>query len=196
MGMFMSFMGNGPSLKNLWILDSVTDELYKRFIKKPILDFEDFHLAILDIFSSFNSSLPGRHYDVPPQEDVEACFRNWEAAPDSEKKKVFIDFVKKNAKLSKLDDTTVIVGLVTPPAAMVLKRVGENVPQVKKIKVIPDSIFVPSATLLALVSVRLTRRMSPVKKSSQSDKKDENVRVVCTEYVDPMVGPAVAEAAK
>lgn len=67
--------------------------------------------------------------------------------------------MKKKVNLSKLDDSTLITGIVTPPAAMAAKRAGESVPQLKLIKTIPDVIFVPTATVLALVSVKLSRKM-------------------------------------
>ncbi|XP_042506476.1 uncharacterized protein LOC122082774 [Macadamia integrifolia] len=159
MGLAMSYLGKGmPSAK---MLGMVTDTLYKQFIEKPIGTFEEFHVAVLDIFNSFNSALPGRHYDVPAREDVEASYENWKAESDPIKKKeVFMDLMNNKMSTSKLDNTTMVVGLVTPPAAMAVKRVGETIPQIKVIKAIPDVIFVPSATLLALISVRLSRRTS------------------------------------
>ncbi|KAK9273528.1 hypothetical protein L1049_018338 [Liquidambar formosana] len=71
---------------------------------------------------------------------------------------VFIKFMKK-VSFSKLDDSSLITGLVTPPAAMAAKRAGEKVPQLNVIKAIPDVIFVPAATVLALISVKLSRRI-------------------------------------
>ncbi|XP_052193611.1 uncharacterized protein LOC127802024 isoform X2 [Diospyros lotus] len=139
------------------MLNFAMGTLYSRFMEKDVKNFEDFHMGILDIFSTFNASLPGKHYDVPLRKEIEECFTVWKAAAESEKKKVFIDFMKKNVKLSKLDDATMITGLVTPPAAMAAKRAGEGVPQLKMIKAIPDVLFVPSATLLALISVKLSR---------------------------------------
>lgn len=65
----------------------------------------------------------------------------------------------KRVNISKLDDFTLITGLVTPPAAMAAKRAGENVPQLKLIKALPDVIFVPSITVLALVSAKLSQKM-------------------------------------
>lgn len=67
--------------------------------------------------------------------------------------------MKTKVNLSKLDDCTMITGLITPPAAMVAKKAGGNVPQLKIIKAIPDVIFVPSATVLALISAKLSRRI-------------------------------------
>lgn len=78
---------------------------------------------------------------------------------ESKKKEVLVKFMKEKVNLSKLDDSTLITGIVTPPAAMAAKRAGESLPQLKLIKAIPDVIFVPSATVLALVSVKLSRKM-------------------------------------
>ncbi|KAK6162631.1 hypothetical protein DH2020_002472 [Rehmannia glutinosa] len=145
------------------MLSLVMGTLHRQFIEKDIKSFEEFHMAILDIFSTVNAALPGKHYDVPSQRKFrlwrQACFNEWKAANESEKKKVFIEFMKKKVNLSKLDDSTLITGIVTPPAAMAAKRAGESVPQLKLIKAIPDVIFVPSATVLALVSVKLSRKM-------------------------------------
>ncbi|KAF9603216.1 hypothetical protein IFM89_034549 [Coptis chinensis] len=158
MGLLMSYMNKGvPSVQ---VLNLLTDTVYKQFITKDIKNFDEFHIAMLDIFITFNSALPGMHYDVPQREDVEECFRKWQESTAEQKKKVIEDFMVKFVNLSKLDDYTMITGLVTPPAAMALKRAGENVPQLNKIKIIPDVVFVPTATLLALITVKLTRRLS------------------------------------
>jgi Ni,Fe-hydrogenase III small subunit len=67
--------------------------------------------------------------------------------------------MKETVNLSKVDDFVLIAGIVTPPAAMVAKRAGEKVPQLKAIKAIPDVLFVPTATVLALVSVKFSKRL-------------------------------------
>ncbi|KAL8062383.1 hypothetical protein ABFX02_02G143500 [Erythranthe guttata] len=157
MGMMMSFMGKG--LPTGQMLSLVMGTLHRQFIEKDIKSFEEFHVAILDIFSTVNAALPGKHYDVPSPKEVQACFNNWKEANEAEKKKVFIEFMKKKVNLSKLDDSTLITGIVTPPAAMAAKRAGESVPQLKLIKAIPDVIFIPTATIIALVSVKLSRKM-------------------------------------
>ncbi|OVA11896.1 hypothetical protein BVC80_747g20 [Macleaya cordata] len=71
---------------------------------------------------------------------------------------MFIDFVTKNVSPSKVDNFTIMLGVATPPAAMALKRTGESLPQLKMLKLVPDVIFVPSATLITLISMKLTRR--------------------------------------
>ncbi|GAA0142405.1 hypothetical protein LIER_03312 [Lithospermum erythrorhizon] len=155
MGLFMSFMGKG--LPTTQMMSLVMGTLHKQFIQKDIENLEDFHKAILDIFSTVNAALPGKHYDLPPLKEVQACYEEWKSADESKKKQLFIDFMKKEVSLSKLDDSTLITGLVTPPAAMVAKKAGERVPQLSLIKAIPDVVFVPSATILALVTVKLSR---------------------------------------
>ncbi|XP_073277740.1 uncharacterized protein [Primulina huaijiensis] len=158
MGLFLSFMGKG--LPTTQLLSLVMGTLHRQFIQEDINTFEEFHFAILDIFNTVNAALPGKHYDVPLPKEVQACYDEWKgAANESEKKELFIKFMKKNVNISKLDDSTLIAGIVTPPAAMAAKKAGESLPQLKLIKTIPDVIFIPSATVLALVSVKLSRKM-------------------------------------
>ncbi|XP_051146291.1 uncharacterized protein LOC127261895 isoform X2 [Andrographis paniculata] len=136
-------------------------KLHKEFIEKDVKTFHQFHIAILDIFSAVNAALPGKHYDPPSTEEVEECFRVWKGAGTNQeqKKTIVVDFMKQHVNLSKLDEMTLTAGIVTPPAAMAAKRAGETLPQLNLIKNIPDVIFVPSATLLALISVKLSRKI-------------------------------------
>ncbi|GAV58767.1 hypothetical protein CFOL_v3_02300 [Cephalotus follicularis] len=162
MGMVMSFMGKG--LPKTDVYSYLMGALYKQFITEEIRDFNDFHKAILEIFTTFNSALPGKHYDVPSRKKVEKFFWQWkgkipENEDDSERKKLFHDFMMENMNLSKPDAITLITGVLTPPAAMAAKRAGENLPQLKMIKVVPDVIFVPSLTVMALVAAKLSRRI-------------------------------------
>ncbi|KAG2244755.1 hypothetical protein Bca52824_093408 [Brassica carinata] len=158
MGGSMGFLGKGVPPTQM--MNMVMGSLYKQFTKKAINNFDDFHVAVLDIFNNFNSALPGRHFDLPTPDEIKACFLGWKEAKDEEeKKKVFTEFIAKKVKPSKLDDVTMITGIASPPAAMAAKRAGENVPQLKFIKLIPDVIFVPTVTILAIVSAKLSRRM-------------------------------------
>ncbi|CAL9228170.1 hypothetical protein ISN45_Aa07g002940 [Arabidopsis thaliana x Arabidopsis arenosa] len=158
MGGSMGFLGKGVPPTQM--MNMVMGSLYKQFTQKAINSFDDFHVAVLDIFNNFNSALPGRHFDFPTPDQIKACFARWKEAKDEEeKKKLFIEFMSKSVKPSKLDDVTMITGIVSPPAAMAAKRAGENVPQLKLIKLIPDVIFVPTVTILAIVSAKLSRRM-------------------------------------
>lgn len=90
---------------------------------------------------------------------AQKVFAHWKDAKEPKKKEIFMEFMKKNVNLSKVDNTTIITGIVTPPVAMAAKKAGENVPQLKMIKAIPDVLFVPSATVLALMSVKISRRI-------------------------------------
>ncbi|CAN7108247.1 unnamed protein product [Brassica rapa subsp. narinosa] len=170
MGGSMGFLGKGVPPTQM--MNMVMGSLYKQFTKKAINNFDDFHVAVLDIFNNFNSALPGRHFDLPTPDEIKAridlfnspckiaCFLGWKEAKDEEeKKKVFTEFIAKKVKPSKVDDVTMITGIASPPAAMAAKRAGENVPQLKFIKLIPDVIFVPTVTILAIVSAKLSRRM-------------------------------------
>ncbi|CAN8229067.1 unnamed protein product [Cochlearia groenlandica] len=158
MGGSMGFLGKGVPPTQM--MNMVMGSLYKQFTQKDILNFDDFHVAVLDIFNNFNSALPGRHFDFPTPEEIKMCFTRWKAAKDEqEKKTLFLEFITKSVKPSKLDDVTIITGIVSPPAAMAAKRAGENLPQLKLIKLIPDVIFVPTVTILAIVSAKLSRRM-------------------------------------
>ncbi|XP_028095380.1 uncharacterized protein LOC114295347 isoform X2 [Camellia sinensis] len=142
MGMAMSFMGVG--LPSTQMFNYAMGTVYDQLMEKEINDFEDFHKSLLDLFSK----------------NKQACFTKWKGVADEkERKKVFIEFMRKEVKICKLDNTTLIVGLVMPPAAMGVKRAGESVPQLSLIKTIPDVVFVPSITVLALVSAKLSRRI-------------------------------------
>ncbi|GKU98880.1 hypothetical protein SLEP1_g11815 [Rubroshorea leprosula] len=158
MGNFMGFVKGGmPSTQ---MLNLLLGTLYKQFTDREVSNFDQFHIAILDILNTFNSALPGKHYDAPLHREVEECFNRWNNADEeSARKKVFIDFMKGKVKLSQLDNTTMITGLVAPPAAMAAKRAGEILPHVSIIKAVPDVIFVPAVTMAALMTSKLSRKI-------------------------------------
>ncbi|KAL5755036.1 hypothetical protein ACOSP7_023256 [Xanthoceras sorbifolium] len=166
MGMFMSLMGKG--LPSTQMFNMLMGTLYKQFTEKEIDTFQDFHQAFLDIFITVNSALPGKHYDAPSRKEVEDCYNTWKQSHMSERKDVFVDFMTKTLNLSMLDDTTMITGIVTPPAAMAAKKAGENVPQMRIIKAIPNVIFVPSITLMAIIAAKLSRKIIQRKRSHYS----------------------------
>ncbi|XP_027186614.1 uncharacterized protein [Cicer arietinum] len=105
-------------------------------------------------------ALPDKHYDVPSNKEIEDFFKQWNESNEENKNKIFSDFMLKNVNLSKVDDAMMITGIVAPPAAMMAKRTGQSVPQLSVMKAIPDVIFVPTATILALIAVKVTKRMS------------------------------------
>jgi hypothetical protein len=58
---------------------------------------------------------------------------------------------------------------VAPPATIVDKRTGQTTfPQLKFMNAIPDVIFVPSATVLALIAVKILRLMFIANTTSKS----------------------------
>ncbi|KAK7386132.1 hypothetical protein VNO78_26119 [Psophocarpus tetragonolobus] len=163
MGMVMSYMGGTGVEVASKGLSMITGTLYDRVIeKRKIENFNHFHTAILDIFNAINMALPGKHYDAPPLEDIKKCYDQWDQSKedDKNKKQIFTDFVNQNVNLGKADESMMITGIVAPPVAMVAKRTGQSVPQLSVIKAIPDVAFVPGATILALIAIKLTKRMA------------------------------------
>lgn len=68
--------------------------------------------------------------------------------------------MNKNVNLNRVDESTIITAIVAPPAAMVAKRTAQTtLPQLKFMNAIPDVVFVPSATVLALIAVKILRLM-------------------------------------
>ncbi|XP_074280028.1 uncharacterized protein LOC141605235 [Silene latifolia] len=170
MGLVSSFLGRRGS-PTTQMVNLVTGTLYNSFVAKDTNTFDEFHTAMLDIFNTFNSSLPGKHYDVPSRWEIEECFKEWKKAGVKERKQVFIDFMK-SVSLSKIDNTTVITGVVTPPVAMVAKKAGEKFPPLMMLKVVPDVVFVPTVTFLALISVRVSRHVVSRKKKVQLEEEN------------------------
>ncbi|KAF5469977.1 hypothetical protein F2P56_010531 [Juglans regia] len=158
MGVASSFMGKGM-FQSKQASDFISGTLYDQFIKKDIKNFDDFHIAVLDIFNSLNSALPSKHYDVPSRKDIEEIFTKWTKLAKDQKKDEFIDFMMKYVNQNKPDGAMIIAGIVAPPGAMVAKRAGESVGQLNMIKAIPDVVFVPSATMLVLVAVKFYKRI-------------------------------------
>ncbi|KAK9749172.1 hypothetical protein RND81_02G107000 [Saponaria officinalis] len=167
MGLAASFLA-GRGAPTTQMVNLVTGTLYNRFIEKDTNTFEEFHIGMLDIFNTFNTSLPGKHYDVPSRQEIEGCFEEWKKARNADKKQVFVNFIK-SVNLNKLDNTTLITGVVTPPVAMVAKKAGESIAPLKMLKLVPDVLFVPSATFIALISVRISRSVVSRKKTIQLD---------------------------
>ncbi|XP_058739168.1 uncharacterized protein LOC131611060 [Vicia villosa] len=142
------------------VLSLVMNKLYKQFVEKDIKEFEAFHVAILDTFNTINMALPGKHYDAPSYKDIKEISKRWEESNEEARKEMFRDFVNKNVNLNKVDESMIITAIVAPPAAMVAKRTGQGTfPSLKFMNAIPDVVFVPSATVLALIAVKILRLM-------------------------------------
>lgn len=159
MGLAASFLlGKGSPTTQM--VNMITGSLFNSFIEKDTETFPEFHVAFLDIYNTFNAALPGKHYDVPSEQEVKVCFDIWKnAKEESERKQIFVDFIKGRVSLNKPHKVTLITGLVMPPAAMAAKKAGERVPALKIIKAVPDVLFVPSATFLALISVQVSSKI-------------------------------------
>ncbi|KAG5009593.1 hypothetical protein AAZX31_07G107200 [Glycine max] len=103
-------------------------------------------------------ALPGKHYDAPTHDDIENYYETRTKSEEAQKKEAFIKFVTENVNQSKADESMMISGIVTPPVAMEAKKTGQTVPQLSIIKAVPDVAFVPEATILALIAIKLTRK--------------------------------------
>lgn len=84
----------------------------------------------------------------------------WKNKSENEKREAFTKFIIDKVNPSKADESMMLTGIVAPPAAMVAKRTGQSVPQLSVVKAIPDVVFVPGATILALIAMKLTKRMA------------------------------------
>ncbi|XP_054785308.1 uncharacterized protein LOC129291806 [Prosopis cineraria] len=166
MGSVASFMGGKVSLTQGKSI--LYHPLYDKFIgdvKIENFSFDDFHIAFLQIINTVNAVVPGRHYEyVPNREEIEKLYHQWkeETVPPAKKKKMVEDFIVKNVKMKSADKLVMLAGLAAPPAAMAAKRAGESLPQLKIMKVVPDLLFVPSATLLALMGCKLSTTLKQI----------------------------------
>lgn len=88
---------------------------------------------------------------------IQACFASLKDVSEAKRKQRFIHFMKKRVDRCRREDSTMVTGVITPVAAMAAKKAAENVPQLDIIKVVPDVVFVPTVTLLAIFFVKLIR---------------------------------------
>ncbi|TKY65244.1 RanBP2-type zinc finger protein [Spatholobus suberectus] len=146
-------------LSTTHLLNLVMNTLYKQFVEKDIREFDGFNVGILDTFNTINMALPGKHYVAPSYKDVKDLFEQWKETNMEDKKKMFTDFINEKVNLNKADESMFITAIVAPPAAMMAKKTGQKVPQLALLNAIPDVVFVPSATLLALIAIKIIRLM-------------------------------------
>ncbi|CAL9195130.1 unnamed protein product [Musa hybrid cultivar] len=146
-----------------------TDQVYtKYFGDQKIKTYKDFHKAFLSLCNDFNAIMPGKHYKIKAnQKEIEDFFKNkWLTAKETEesgqqktKKDLLVEFMKENVEEYKASSSSAMiwVGATVPAAAVVLKKSGEKVPQVKKFRIdlVPNFVFVPTCTLLSLIAVRM-----------------------------------------
>lgn len=95
-------------------------------------------------------------------------FEQWQEIDTEEKRKKFIEFINKKVNINKVDESMLITAIMAPPAAMMAKKTGQIVPQLALMNAIPDVVFVPSATILALIAVKIIR-LTFVRKTASKD---------------------------
>ncbi|KAG5008122.1 hypothetical protein JHK82_026055 [Glycine max] len=83
-------------------------------------------------------------------------FEQWKET-NKEDQKMFTEFINENVNLNKADESMLTTAIVAPPAAMMDKKAGQVVPQLALMNAIPDVVFVPSATLLALIAIKIIK---------------------------------------
>ncbi|KAM7280190.1 hypothetical protein ACFE04_007324 [Oxalis oulophora] len=64
----------GVYAENGW---HVSDAIDRRLHEKDIDNFDTFYATILEIFSTFNSALPGKHYDAPSRQEIRGLDGNF-----------------------------------------------------------------------------------------------------------------------
>ncbi|RWW77981.1 hypothetical protein BHE74_00013814 [Ensete ventricosum] len=77
---------------------------------------------------------------------------------ESKRKALLVEFMKDRVKEYKTSSRAMMVtGATAPPAAILIKKSGEKVPQLKMLRIdlIPDVVFVPAFTVLSLIGVRI-----------------------------------------
>ncbi|XP_042384427.1 uncharacterized protein LOC121976362 isoform X1 [Zingiber officinale] len=157
MGVALSVLGKLglPSVDSL-----TTDKVYENFFI-DVKDYPGFHNSFIKMFSDINTIMPGKHYILKATtKEMEELYKDWkEKAPtDEEKKKLVVDFLNLHVEEYKANSTAMIAtGLVAPGAAVVLKKSGQKVPQLKMLRLdlVPNAVFVPTVTLLSLIGVRM-----------------------------------------
>ncbi|CAL9104550.1 unnamed protein product [Musa textilis] len=157
-----------------------TDQVYtKYFGDKKIETFERFHEAFLLLCNDFNAIMPGKHYKITAKpEDIKGFYEKWpkktpgqEESEEQRKKRMdeLAEFMKKHVEDFKTSSTAMMwVGATAPAAAVLLKKSGEKVPQVKKLRMdlVPNVVFVPTFTMLSLIAVRMLHVTRASRKTS------------------------------
>ncbi|KOM36915.1 hypothetical protein LR48_Vigan03g029600 [Vigna angularis] len=95
-------------------------------------------------------------------------FEQWKEIDTEEKRKKFIKFIIEKVNINKVDESMLITAIMAPPAAMMAKKTGQIVPQLALLNAIPDVVFVPSATILALIAVKIIK-LTFIRKTTSKD---------------------------
>ncbi|MQM14654.1 hypothetical protein Taro_047591 [Colocasia esculenta] len=138
-------------------LSILTDKIFDQFFTKEMKTFEQFHMAYLEVCNKFNTIMLGQHYVAPDKEKIEEYFTEWKKeSNDQTRKDNLIKHLQEDVKISHTDQSVVTTGILVPPAAMILKKTGEKIPQLKRFRLdfVPDFLFVPVVTLIAVFGVK------------------------------------------
>ncbi|CAL9087767.1 unnamed protein product [Musa textilis] len=147
-------------------MDSLsTDQVYKKYFgSKNIKNYKDFHRAFVDLCSDFNLVMPGKHFTIQATE-IEKFYEKWpkgtaDPATESKRKELLAMFMKEQVEEYKTSSRAMMLtGVTAPPAAILIKKSGEKVPQLKMLRIdlIPNVVFVPAFTVLSLIGVRILK---------------------------------------
>ncbi|KAM0935531.1 hypothetical protein DsansV1_C29g0212841 [Dioscorea sansibarensis] len=130
-------------------MESVLIDIFVHSFNDRVHNFEEFHEAFLDICSKLNSIMPGRHFCMPLQE-VKLCYEEWKDSNtelNEEKKKLIVRLLKEHVVINHTNDHVLMTGLITPPVAMIFKRL------------VPDVIFVPTVTVIAVIVAKMIQNI-------------------------------------
>ncbi|XP_068669595.1 uncharacterized protein [Aristolochia californica] len=134
-----------------------TDKLYEQYSTR-LNNQENFEDTVIEIFTRINGSIPGTRFAPPGHQEMKEFHMQWQKESDPAKKKeVFAELITKvlsNVQEQKTSTIVMLAGVGAPPAALLAKRAGENIPGINKIRYIPDFVLVPTATLVALFGVK------------------------------------------
>ncbi|XP_039135316.1 uncharacterized protein LOC120272542 [Dioscorea cayenensis subsp. rotundata] len=136
-----------------------TDKIFEKYFDK-VKTFEEFHEAFLECLNYINNAMPGFHYTLPPYKEIKKEYDSkWNSVVEKERQERQESLIKLlNRYMSQTADNSTIMmaGIIAPPAAVILKRAGQNIPQVNKLRLhlVPDWLFVPVCTIIAITGAK------------------------------------------
>ncbi|THU73768.1 hypothetical protein C4D60_Mb04t26340 [Musa balbisiana] len=91
-------------------------------------------------------------------------FEKWRKEPadtgtESKRKALLVEFMKEQVEEYKTSSRAMMLtGVTAPQAAILIKKTGEKLPQLKMLHIhlIPNFVFVPAFTVLSLIGVRIS----------------------------------------
>ncbi|ERN00213.1 uncharacterized protein LOC18428260 [Amborella trichopoda] len=135
-----------------------SNKIYNKILNeaKTGVEFEEVHIAVLEIINQFNKVMPGTHFDPPSRKVVQEFYKSiFEPAEKKDKKERLKEFIRAHLNVTRASSkSNYLIGLSVPYLSLLGKRAAQKVPQVSMVSVVPDVVFVPFATLLALVGAK------------------------------------------